>query len=60
MDDVGVMLHLCDENLVALAQIWPSQTVGDEVDRLGRASDKDELARIFDIHALATRSRALS
>ncbi|ENN89137.1 hypothetical protein RHSP_61761 [Rhizobium freirei PRF 81] len=42
-DDVGVMLHDRDDNLVALAKLRHAPAVGDRVDRFRRVLGKDDI-----------------
>jgi hypothetical protein len=44
--DVGVVLHLGDEHLVARAQVRSAPAGGDQVDRLGGVADEHDLARL--------------
>ena len=43
-DDVGMMLHLRQDDLVARLQELPAPRGGDKVDRFGRVAGKDDLA----------------
>ena len=43
-DEVRVVLHLGEDDRVALAQVAAAPAVGDEVDRLGRVAGPDDLA----------------
>ena len=45
-DDVGVVLHLGDEHLVALADVAPAPRVGHQVDRLGGVEGEDRARRL--------------
>ena len=45
-DDVGVVLHLGEHDPVAGADVGGAPGVGDEVDRLGRVANEDDLATI--------------
>ena len=45
-DDVRMVLHVGDDDLVALSEPWAHEAVRDEVDGLGGAARKDDLARI--------------
>ncbi len=42
-DDVGVVLEPGDDDLVARADVAPAPALRDEVDRLGRAADEDDV-----------------
>ncbi len=44
-DDVGVVLHLRDEDLVPLAQPGAAPALGDQIDGLGRPAHEDDFAR---------------
>ena len=44
-DDVGMMLHLGEEDLVPLAQVSATPCVGDEVDRFGGPAVEDDRFR---------------
>ena len=41
--DVGVVLEVGDDDLVALADVLPAPALGDEVDALGGAADEDDV-----------------
>ena len=43
--DVGVVLQPCDDDLVVFFDIAVAPTLGDEIDALGGAANKDDLAR---------------
>ncbi len=45
-DDVGVVLHLGEHDPVAGADVGCAPRVGDEVDRLGRVANEDDLATV--------------
>jgi hypothetical protein len=45
-DDVGVVLHLGEDDAVTGADIGVAPGAGDEVDRLGRVADEDHLAPV--------------
>ena len=42
-DDVGMMFHPGDDHLIAWSHVLPSEAVGRQIDRLGRAADEDHL-----------------
>ncbi len=44
-DEVGVVLHLGQDDRVAAADVAPAPRVRDEVDRLGRVAREDDLVR---------------
>ena len=44
-NDVGVMLHPGDDNLIVLLNVLASPTLRDKIDGLGRSAHKDDLAR---------------
>ena len=44
-DEVGVVLHLGQDDGVAAIDVPPAPRVGDEVDRLGRVAGEDDLVR---------------
>ncbi len=44
-DEVGVVLHLGQDDDVVLADVGPAPGVGDQVDGLGGVADKDDFAR---------------
>ena len=66
-DDVRVVLHLGDEDLVALAEMGRAIGLGNQVDRPGGAGGKDDLLTLggveealrFDASALVGLGRAL-
>ncbi len=45
-DDVGVVLHLGEDDAVALAEVGVAPGARDQVDRLGRVADEDDLAPV--------------
>ena len=45
-DEVGVVLHLGQDDRVAAADVPPAPRVGDEVDRLGRVAGEDDLVAV--------------
>ena len=45
-DEVGVMLHLGQDDHVAAIDVPPAPRVGDEVDRLGRVAGEDDLVAV--------------
>ena len=45
-DEVGVVLHLGQDDRVAPPDVAPAPRVGDEVDRLGRVAGEHDLVRI--------------
>ena len=45
-DDVGVVLHLGEDDAVALADVGAGPGARDQVDRLGRVADEDHLAPV--------------
>ena len=45
-DEVGVVLHLGQDDGVAAVDVGPAPRVGDEVDRLGRVAGEDELVAV--------------
>ena len=47
---VAVVLHLCEEDRVARADVFAPPRVGHEVDRLGRAASEDDLLRADRVH----------
>ena len=62
-DEVGVVLHLGQDDRVAPADVAAAPAVGDEVDRLGGVADEDDLVRVGrvdeagDLRARAPRRR---
>ena len=59
-DQVRVVLHLREEDLVALAHVRASPRVRDEVDRLGRVAREDDALRRWSVDELRDlRSRFL-
>ena len=44
-DEVGVVLHLGQDDGVAAIDVPPAPRIGDEVDRLGRVAGEDDLVR---------------
>src|SRR5260370_19801999 len=49
-DDVGVMLHVRDDNLIARSDMRSAETLCDQVDPFGGAADEDDLARLGRVH----------
>ena len=45
-DEVGVVLHLGQDDRVAAGDVAPAPRVGDEVDRLGRVAGEDDLVAV--------------
>ena len=45
-DEVGVVLHLGQDDRVAAVDVLPAPRVGDEVDRLGRVAGEDDLVGV--------------
>ena len=45
-DEVGVVLHLGQDDRVAAVDVAPAPRVGDEVDRLGRVAGEDDLVAV--------------
>ncbi len=45
-DEIGVMLHLGDQDQIARFQVGPTPRLRDEVDRLGCVADEDDFALI--------------
>ena len=45
-DEVGVVLHLGQDDDVAAIDVAPAPRVGDEVDRLGRVAGEDDLVAV--------------
>ena len=45
-DEVGVVLHLGQDDGVAAVDVAPAPRVGDEVDRLGRVAGEDDLVAV--------------
>ena len=59
-DEVRMVLELRDEDDVARAEVGEPPRVRDEVDRLGRVADEDDLARGRGVHErAATLTRVL-
>ena len=57
-DEVGVVLHLGEDDLVAAADVAPAPRVGDEVDRLGRVAGEDDLVAVGGVDEPRDRRRA--
>jgi hypothetical protein len=51
-DDVGVVLQVCDEDLVARMQARAAKALGDQIDRFGSAAGQNDLSagmRVYEI-----------
>ena len=59
-DDVGVVLHPGEHDLVARPEVGAAPALGDEVDALGAAAREDHLARLAALMKRWRRCRAPS
>src|SRR5262249_16714224 len=59
-NDIGMVLHRGDYNFIPGADVFPAVGLRDQVDSLGRAAQKDDLARVAGVEkALDDEARVL-